>query len=483
MASPFPVHQLLDRAPDFNKSVQQGYQYGQQQADSNALRKLAPGVLAGDPAAYQQSAAIDPAAAKATQGAGDAQLRRLSGAIKYLDQAKASQNPMALQSAWREVAPFIGQVTGKQMPPEYPMESESALEQLKVQIAMAESGGGAAGGSVQSTYVDNQGNKVALMRDGTTQNLGPAQPQNQIVGVMQPDGSIQYQAINRGVASPYATPVTAGAPPAAGGYATPAPQPAPGTRQITDFRATDDATGQVITDPAELAEIQAAIERDRNGGNQIATPQVLTGAAKPSEPEKPSALQERIATARALGATEDELQRMVIGREGAAAGAKPLPAAALRLQLDAQEALATAATVDSTVDSVINQIDTGSLQLGPLNNMTSTARNYLNQSTPESRNYATFKSSMEKMRNDILMMHKGVQTEGDATRAMNAILANPNDARVVRDQMIRLKALNQRAVRLQQRQLDTIDQNYGRNGGGSEATAEGDIDSLLEKYR
>lgn len=482
MAGPIPVTNFLNQQPDFLRTAREGYQYGQQKQDDVTMRGLAPGVVAGDPAAYNQAAALDPKRAGALQDAGDGNMRRLEGAINFLDQAKKANNPVALQAAWQQVAPFIGQVTGKPMPPEYPAESEAALEQLKVRIQMAKSGGGQSGAGVQSTYVDNQGNRIAIMRDGSTQNLGPSAPQQNVIAVQNPDGSFRYEAVTRNVENPYSTPVAAGGKPAAGNYVPPPSQgqPAPGTRTISDFRATDDATGQAITDPAELAEIQAAIA---GGSNQFETPNVLTGAPKPQDPEKPSALQERIATARSLGATEDELQRMVIGREGAAAGAKPLPAAALRLQLDAQEALATAATVDATVDSVINQIDSGALNLGLTDNVISTARNYLGQSTPESRNYATFKSSLEKMRNDILMMHKGVQTEGDATRAMNAIMANPNDKNVVRDQMQRLKVLNQRAIRLQQQQLDSIDQNYGRSNSGAEAAAEDDIDSLLEKYR
>ena len=42
-------------------------------------------------------------------------------------------------------------------------------------------GGSGVQGNVQSTYIDAQGNRVAIMRDGTTQVLGQNAPNNQII--------------------------------------------------------------------------------------------------------------------------------------------------------------------------------------------------------------------------------------------------------------------------------------------------------------
>lgn len=54
-------------------------------------------------------------------------------------------------------------------------------------------GGAAAGGNVQSTYVDDQGNRVAVMRDGSRQVLGRNAPNNQII-----DTGNGFYGVNKG---------------------------------------------------------------------------------------------------------------------------------------------------------------------------------------------------------------------------------------------------------------------------------------------
>lgn len=156
----------------------QGQQAGQQaraiqrqRQDQNALRSLAPQVVAGDPAAYQQVAAIDPAAAQSYQGAGDAQARRLKGALDYFDRARASNNPAAVQAAFKTISPFMSQLTGQPAPEAYDEASMGpAFEQLKARVAMTPAS--AAGDVVQSQKVGADGFIYNTFRDGRIVNTG-----------------------------------------------------------------------------------------------------------------------------------------------------------------------------------------------------------------------------------------------------------------------------------------------------------------------
>jgi hypothetical protein len=164
---------------------------------------------------------------------------------------------------------------------------------LADQVLSAYGGGGQAG-SVQSTYVDNQGRRVAIMRDGTQQVLGPNQATTQLV-----QGPGGYYSVDRGNAQ--ATPVMlGGGAPQGGTYQTPAGVVRLGDDLTPEQReaALMDAAGGATGAPVRLP------ERPGQGGQ-------LQTAPKPEA--APSALQERINAARAMGVPEDEIRRMVVG--------------------------------------------------------------------------------------------------------------------------------------------------------------------------
>lgn len=248
-------------------------------------------------------------------------------------------------------------------------------------------------------------------------------------------------------------------------------------------RATMEPTGPAsqggyTIDPSLPPQVQAEI-RAREGGAPRpwtvntsspygdATPQRVMPAPKAGD--GPSALQERLEYARRMGATPDELRQMVIGKEGAAAGAKPMPPAALKMIQEETNAANTAATINASLDKHLGRIESGKLDFGPLDNQINSARNFVGMSSPESRNFAEFKSDLEKLRNDSLRLNAGVQTDGDAQRAWNELFANINDTKYVKQRLQTIKALNDRARSLRQLNADMIRENYGR--GGEQATA------------
>jgi len=142
-------------------------------------------------------------------------------------------------------------------------------------------------------------------------------------------------------------------------------------------------------------------------------------------------------------------------------GQKPkLPANAIKLQNEELDALSIANSLDADVGAMRKNIDSGKLKLGLMENAESIVRNKLGKSTENSVNYASFISSIEKMRNDSLRLNKGTQTEGDAVRAWNEIFENPNDEKVVAQRLKEIQNYNKRAANYRKMNIDMIRSNF-----------------------
>lgn len=138
-----------------------------------------------------------------------------------------------------------------------------------------------------------------------------------------------------------------------------------------------------------------------------------------------------------------------------------LPVQALKLQNEALDIIGTASGINSDLNAAENQLQKGKLKLGPVENLKSQALNAAGFSTPESRNFASFKATLEKQRNDSLRLNKGVQTEGDAQRAWNELFNNLSDKKVVEQRLKEIQKINKRGADLQKLQVDQIRANYG----------------------
>jgi hypothetical protein len=128
--------------------------------------------------------------------------------------------------------------------------------------------------------------------------------------------------------------------------------------------------------------------------------------------------------------------------------APSLPAGMQKAEDEDIEAIQTATGISRDLGVLGDQIATGKLKLGPLTNAQAAAQNYLGMSDADSQNYASFKATLEKMRNDSLRLNKGVQTEGDAQRAWNELFASTNDPAVVGKRLQEIQAINERAVQM-----------------------------------
>lgn len=216
-------------------------------------------------------------------------------------------------------------------------------------------------------------------------------------------------------------------------------------------------------------------------GNSYQVMTKLAGIAKRNGYQSPTIQAEKASAALGLQKTQSEINKNNAMAEKARSSAgeshidpttgemvysapkKPMPATALKMQNEALDAIGSIGTINSNLDKFYKQIEDGSLDLGMFTNAGSALRNKVGVSTANSRNFESFKSSLEKMRNDSLRLNKGVQTEGDAVRAWKELIANINDEGVVKQRLAEIKALNERAAELQKLQVDQIRSNYGHD--------------------
>lgn len=196
MPNIYDVNAAIDK-PQWANAFAQGRMNGQQmkqnalaieqaqmqRADQNALRTLAPQIIAGDPAAYQQAAAIDPRAAGQYEQAGSNQFAKLRNMVDYIDRAKKTGNQAALSAALNQAWPYIKQAApgAPDTPPTaFTPEMEQGWEALKAKVAMA--GSGPESANVHSAFRGQNGNMWVLGRDGQVRDTGaPFDPNNQLV--------------------------------------------------------------------------------------------------------------------------------------------------------------------------------------------------------------------------------------------------------------------------------------------------------------
>lgn len=158
---------------------------------------------------------------------------------------------------------------------------------------------------------------------------------------------------------------------------------------------------------------------------------------------------------------------------------KPLPVGALKMRVEAQDAADTADGVNQRLSNVEKRMTDGKLSFGPVSNLMSAGLNATGMSTENSRNFASFKSEMEKLRNDSLRLNKGVQTDGDAQRAWNELFQNINDTKLVKQRLSEIKEINARAKSLRLMEVDTIDRNYGRGAEPTQRSVLDEADAIL----
>jgi len=142
---------------------------------------------------------------------------------------------------------------------------------------------------------------------------------------------------------------------------------------------------------------------------------------------------------------------------------KPLPDGALKQQNESLETLGTVNNINADMGALIQQLDSGALELGPINNAISSARNWMGKSNEQSRNFRSLNTTLERLRNDSLRLNSGVQTEGDAQRAWNELLGgNLNDKELVKQRLVEIQGINERGANLKKQTVENIRSNYNQ---------------------
>jgi hypothetical protein len=157
---------------------------------------------------------------------------------------------------------------------------------------------------------------------------------------------------------------------------------------------------------------------------------------------------------------------LALQRERMASGStdngKPLPTSALKMQQEALDAIGVSSSINADLGKLEQQIKDGKLSFGPVSNLANTGRNLAGMSNENSRNFATFRSNLERLRNESLRLNTGVQTDGDAQRAWNELFSSINDTDLVKQRLKEIQAINKRGVELQKLKVDSVRANYGK---------------------
>jgi hypothetical protein len=157
---------------------------------------------------------------------------------------------------------------------------------------------------------------------------------------------------------------------------------------------------------------------------------------------------------------------------------KPLPISALRIVDDANQAIAASSESKTLVDAAIAKLEGGQVKLGALRNMESRGRNFAGASSENSRAYADVQQTFEKLRNNYMLLAKGVQTEGDAQRAWASEIGEfvQNDNALALRQMKKAQGMIDRAIEAQNARIETIYTNFGSEPPARSAAPGGVVD-------
>lgn len=132
---------------------------------------------------------------------------------------------------------------------------------------------------------------------------------------------------------------------------------------------------------------------------------------------------------------------------------KPVPPTVIKSYNADRESIGQVNTINSELSRYSDQITAGKLDLGVMSNTVDAALNLSGRSTENSRNYASFRAGLERLRNDSLRLNTGVQTDGDADRAWKELIANINDRDVVNQRLKEIQRINLRGAALKEANL------------------------------
>lgn len=146
---------------------------------------------------------------------------------------------------------------------------------------------------------------------------------------------------------------------------------------------------------------------------------------------------------------------------------RAMPPASIKQLNESREALRSAEGMQATLAQTRTLVNgeegkAAPLATGPIDRVAATFRNFTGDGNENSKGLLALKQQREKLRNDYLMLAKGVQTEGDALRALNAMMPDTNDPDAIVQQLNALEAASKRLQEIHLESVNQIEYEYGR---------------------
>lgn len=162
--------------------VQQQGEAGRQLGQQSKLAELASQSYTAQPdqqaSILSQMASVSPQAAQAQQQQFQGEEDRRNKVLANMSNLLVNAPVQARPSLYQRILPALQQM-GIDAPAAYDDQSAPIIDQTAKAIYTAYAGGGIAG-NVQSTYINKDGQRVAIMRDGSQKILGEADARTQL---------------------------------------------------------------------------------------------------------------------------------------------------------------------------------------------------------------------------------------------------------------------------------------------------------------
>lgn len=163
--------------------VQQQGEMGRQLGRERQLNQLASQAYGAQTPEQRQGlltsmAVIDPASAQSQEKAFAYSDERRNTNLVNMAKLLTSAPEQARPGLWQQFLPTLSQFGLSQLPDQYNAETAPLINQTAQSLVQAYGGG--VGGNVQSTYVNREGQRVAIMRDGSQQVLGDSEARTQL---------------------------------------------------------------------------------------------------------------------------------------------------------------------------------------------------------------------------------------------------------------------------------------------------------------
>ena len=140
-----------------------------------------------------------------------------------------------------------------------------------------------------------------------------------------------------------------------------------------------------------------------------------------------------------------------------------MPASLVPIALKEADSASSIAFGAQEVNSVLTDLQSGKLKLGLKENFTNQLKTLSGSSDEGARAYSKFNTALETLRNARLNLNVGVQTEGDAVRAMNEFLGNFDkyDTKTATEQLKRVQQKLSLAQKSKESRLSGLYSQYG----------------------